>query len=549
MPVSPTKAATKAIASGAMLRTLIAERGGALSALGYRPALAPIISGFGTPAGAGLLRRFLLNPKVAEYGAGGAVAGGAIGAAIGAAGGAEAGGAAGGPPGVLIGAGIGAAVGEIAALIQSATSGRPKAQATRQAIGILTASNNPSVRAVGIALARALQRGAVLSSPSGAALIGPALHRAVSALAAQGYNRDQVFQLFSNAFRGGASIVPGRAATLPRAIVGRGQVNLKPGYRIHDLRGMGAIAPAELAGAPSPYQEAPAPESPPFPAGQTAPVAAVVRAAAPVAELTPTVPAGQLGLVSRAAQFFGVEQAGTAVYRLLHGEPLDAEQFGSLAGVIIGGLAGDPLAGAQVGLEAGAAVQYLDRIATQYFGRSIDSMLGQAGQAALQALRARLAPQPAPIPTPAPQPAPGPQEIVTQPQPVGTLAQQERQIVERMLARQPGGQPEPQPLTRQIETQPQPTPQPLLTHQPGGCYSEEQMRELVDCPNFQRALLDRLEIVQLPGQRPEISVKEPVCICCDSVQDLRDYVATNGARGKCTQAAAPQTELVGLKNG
>lgn len=72
-------------------------------------------------------------------------------------------------------------------------------------------------------------------------------------------------------------------------------------------------------------------------------------------------------------------------------------------------------------------------------------------------------------------------------------------------------------------------------HQPGGCYSAQQMEELVSCSNFQKALTDHFEIRQQPGGKPQLTPKIPVCVCCDSAADLTEYVDSGGIRGACVQ--------------
>ena len=415
---------------------------------------------------------------------------------------------------------------DLQVLIESAFAGRPRNAATIATLRILLASQNPEIRAVGAAINRVLRAGLVTSSPGAAAIIRPALGAAVKSLIAQGYDAGQVRRLFANAFAGKTgsanltSLQPVASSPAVRELPGARAAGLRPGAVVRDMRTFGAIAPADAATVASQY-EAPA---------------------AVAAEVGPTIAAADLAPLTRAAQIFGVEQAGTAVYRLVRGEPLDAAQFGSLAGVIIGGLAGDPAAGAQVGLEVGTVAQTLQDLSQRYFGRTLDSLIGQAGRGALATLRSLTTAQPQPIPAPAPaareivsQPRPGPtpaaREIVAQPQ--QTLAEQQRAIEQQLLGQQRGVIPPPAGQ--------------MLNHQPGGCYSPAQISELLDCPNFQKQLQEKFTVTPPKnGQPGQIVAKQPLCVCCDSAADLILYTQSNGLSGACIQMAAPAAELATL---
>lgn len=139
--------------------------------------------------------------------------------------------------------------------------------------------------------------------------------------------------------------------------------------------------------------------------------------------------------------------------------------------------------------------------------------------------------------------------------PEQTIAQQTQEI-QRLMQQQRAAQPQAVPLeTGQPQMQPlealsgqpggvpppAPGPKPLpFEHQPGGCYSPQQMEELVSCPNFQKALTEHFHIEHQPGQRPMLTPKQSVCICCDSAQDMRDYVDSGGVRGACMQVEGLQ---------
>ena len=420
---------------------------------------------------------------------------------------------------------------DLQVLIESAFAGRPRNAATIATLRVLLASQNPEIRAVGAAINRVLRAGLVTSSPAAAAIIRPALGAAVKSLIAQGYDARQVRQLFANAFAGKVgsasltSLQPVASPLTTRQLPGARAAGLRPGAVVHDMRSFGGIAPSEAATVASQY-EAPA---------------------AVATEVGPTIAAADLAPLTRAAQIFGVEQAGTAVYRLVRGEPLDAAQFGSLAGVIVGGLAGDPAAGAQVGLEVGTVVQTLQDLSQRYFGRTLDSLVGQAGRGALATLRSLTTAQPQPSPAPAPaareivsqpQPSPTPtpssREIVSQPEAQQTLAEQQRAIEQQLLGQQRGVIPPP------------PAGQ-MLNHQPGGCYSPAQIAELLDCPNFQKQLQEKFTVTPAKnGQPGQIVAKQPLCVCCDSAADLILYTQTNGLSGACIQMAAPAAELATL---
>lgn len=61
----------------------------------------------------------------------------------------------------------------------------------------------------------------------------------------------------------------------------------------------------------------------------------------------------------------------------------------------------------------------------------------------------------------------------------------------------------------------------------------ELARQLWNCPTFQQQLKDKLTVTQEPGKPPTLGFKEPVCLCCDSAEDLRLYAMSGGVNGSC----------------
>lgn len=91
-----------------------------------------------------------------------------------------------------------------------------------------------------------------------------------------------------------------------------------------------------------------------------------------------------------------------------------------------------------------------------------------------------------------------------------------------------------------------PAPQPAGE---GDCTSPtsalgELARSLWNCPTFLQNLKDKLTVTQEPGKPPTLSFKEPVCLCCESEEDLRIYAATGGVQGNCVQTRGLTPEML-----
>ena len=475
------------------LQTLLAERGGPLPALGFRPPIKIPGGGTSGPLNAP-------SPTLTLY-PGGPVQG--LAALLG---------GGNGESGVPV---ISEITNFLANLIPTIPlgGGRPKRAATLAAAQRLIESGSPALVALGRGIEALAERGVVASSPQFGRAIQPLVARAVGALAAQGYNPQDVKKAIYSVFQRGAPAVeiPPALPPAPRP------AGLRPGYRvIRPPAEVATIAPSEAAAVASPY------------AGEAASVAAVGESAAPAAAMA--VPASALpGWLQTAVRYLGLEQAGVAAVRLLRGENLTLPEFGALAGIIVGAYAGDPRFGAEVGLGAGEAVAQLDAIARDYIGHSLDELLGQAARSTLARLRAAITPQPAPAP------APEARQIEVQPQ------RAPAPLPNRLPV-----QPEPQPLARPCPTCPPPGPQDcppevqLLLSQIENC-PPEILRQIGD------KILNNYSVVQRPGRPPEIVPKVPVCLCCDSAADFNAYVESNGAQGACQQVVGADASIVGRK--
>jgi hypothetical protein len=488
------------------LQTAIAERGGALPALGFvqgRPQR-------GIPRGGGGGVGFGYGPAAAGAAGGQLLTGALLGGEAG---------SLGGP----VGAVVGSVVGLLAGFLSGGLfAGRPKAQATAQIGARLAGNSNPILANLGRGIELLASQGFVLSSRSDIQReFAPIVAAAVRELEANGYPVSTAHQLVRSAVYNPSQPIPA-APMMPARPVVAGRVSPpspaaapRAGYRIiRPPAALASIAPAQAAAVVSPY----------------APTAGGVAEAGLLG--VPRTILDRYPWLRKAIAAWGIEQAGEAVMKLYRGEPLTNQEFGALAGSILGGLAGDPLLGAQVGLEAGVAVDTLNEIAHQYLGKPLDALLTRQGQDALQTLRVR------------PQPA-------AQPQPL---------LLERP---QPAAQPQPQPQL--YRPQPQPSGQPQLYRpqpQPcpdGGCPEAQRgdcsepdspigqlAKQLVNCPTFQRELSDKLHIRQRPGEKPTLEIARPICLCCDSVDDLEQYVSTGGVRGKCVQHDGA-ADFVGVK--
>lgn len=507
------------------LQTALAERGGALPALGFvagRPQR-------GIPRGGGGVG-FAAGPAAGSAAAGTFTSAIATGALLGG----EAG-LLGGPAGAAVGAVVGSVVGLLAGFLSGGLlAGRPKAQATAEIGARLAANSNPILANLGRGIESLAARGFVLSSRSDIQReFAPLVGSAVRQLEANGYPVSSAHQLVRNAVYNPSRPIPavpilparpvvaGRVspvaplpATSQRAPSGGPAIQPRQGYRvIRPPAEFATLSSAQAAAAPSPYA----------PTGVAE--AGLIGVPRTILERYPW--------LRKAIALFGIERAGVAVEKLLRGDSLNNQEFGALAGTIIGGIAGDPLLGAQVGVEAGVAVDTLNEIAHQYLGKPLDQLLTRQDQDALQTLRVR------------PQPAAQPQPLLLErPQPT---AQPQPQLYRPQPQLPPGGQPQlyrPQPQDGECPDCPKVAKQ-------GDCSEPDSpigqlARQLVNCPTFQRELSDKLHIRQRPGEKPTLEIARPICLCCDSVDDLEQYVSSGGARGKCVQHDGA-ADFVGVK--
>lgn len=286
------------------------------------------------------------------------------------------------------------------------------------------------------------------------------------------------------------------------------------------------------------------------------------RTRAPVAAAQPVPPPAAPSILSRLRQGGGLVAAGEALDRLLRGQSVSATEFGALAGAVLGsflGPEGTPigaLQGAAIGDVVGQVVTELERLAVQHFGKPLDQLLSEQGRRALTALEHALAGQPpvhisfppvGPLPQPlevAPrQPVPQPLEVAPR-RPVQPLEVLPRQPVQLLPQRPPVQPVQPfQPAPRPLET--------LPAEQPGDCTTADSpvgqlARLLVNCPTFQDELRNKFKVSQRPGRPPEIVIAEPVCLCCDSEQDLQSFMESGGRLGGCTQVKGAPAGIVGM---
>lgn len=522
------------------LQTALAERGGALPALGFVPGRPQR----GIPRGGGGVG-FAAGPA-----AGGAAAGTFTSAiATGALLGGEAG-LLGGPAGAAVGAVVGSVVGLLAGFLSGGIfSGRPTAQATAEIGARLAANSNPILANLGRGIESLASRGFVLSSRSDIQReFAPLVGAAVRQLEANGYPVSTAHQLVRNAVYNPSRPIAAAPVLPARPVVGGRMVAPLPSAGAQGVRP--AIAPP-IAPRPGYRVIRPPPE---FTTLSSAQAAAAPSPYAPsgVAE------AGLIGVprtilerypwLRRAIALFGIERAGVAVEKLLRGESLNNQEFGALAGTIIGGIAGDPLLGAQVGVEAGVAVDTLNEIAHQYLGRPLDQLLTRQGQEELQTLRR---PQPQPSIPLSQQCPPGSHQCVTDTEceRYGRCAPDGNPV---QMVYQRGGQLQPQqPQLYRPRPQPEECPDCPKVAKQGDCSEPDSpigqlAKQLVNCPTFQRELSDKLHIRQRPGEKPTLEIARPICLCCDSVDDLEQYVSSGGVRGKCVQHDG-QADFVGVK--
>lgn len=501
------------------LRTLIAERGGPLPALGYRPALPPskIFKGF---SGA---RLATLTGEAAQY----AQAYPALGHSA-AASKLEPGALAGS---ALITSGeqgvpVGAIAGLLAASLNTIFSGRPKNLATEDVGRRLESNPNPVLSRLGAEIVALAQSGHVLSSKSDLQrFFQPAIVQAVNSLVSQGFPKSQISALVRGA------VYSQRIAEIPRAlpqairppaattrpVAAGGSFAPRAGFRvIRPPARFGSIAPAEAAAVSTPYE----PLTP------------------PVAMIDSQSVLSRYPWLTHLVQTLSIEKAGEAALKLLRHEYLSNAEFGALAGAIIGSFAGQPGLGAAVGVTAGQAVDALQEIAARYLHQPLSSLLSPVSLNAYNVLQRGVSqPGPVPAPQPAMPPPPGPGE----PGPLPPFQPQQ-------FIPPPGGE----PPTPPIVNQPAPCPSgncPGQPGQPGDCSTPDSpigalARQLVNCPTFQDQMQKTFRVTQKPGEPPTLTVPQPLCLCCDSAEDLQVYVSSGGIRGNCIQIAEPQGTLI-----
>lgn len=407
-------------------------------------------------------------------------------------------------------------------LTGSMFAGRPRNAATIEIGARLAANANPFLASLGREIVALGREGYILSSRADIQRrFAPLVARAVRELEANGYPPSVAEQLVRDAvFNPQAPIAA--APVLPPPVLPPGRVGApaapRPGYRIVTPPAeFGTIPQAQAAALPTPYEAAVAPGVP--------------RA---ILDRYPW--------LRKAFVLYGIEQAGTAVEKLLKGENLDNEEFGALAGTLIGALAGPEgaLAGSQIGVEVGVAVDTLDEIAHHYLGQSLDELLSAAPRAALNLLRGQpAAPVSPPPPLPSPQPTTtrelAPPPFPELPPPTPARQRPIPQLPPPIIAQPPSAPPCPG------------CPPPEPTCQDESSPIGQLAKQLVNCPTFQNELRDKLRIRQRPGEKPSLEVAQPICLCCDSVDDLEQYVSSGGARGRCTQVAAADASMLALK--
>ena len=261
----------------------------------------------------------------------------------------------------------------------------------------------------------------------------------------------------------------------------------------------------------------------------------------PVATVVPVVSEmATQPVLSRLVQALGLEQAGAAGLNLLRGNSLTAPEFGALAGTVIGAFVGQPSYGAKVGLTVGEGIQTLNSLSEQYYGRSLDDLLTGAAKSVYARISGQLGMAPVPSlaplqsqPTTVPGgglPVEGPQTgiPVTPSVPIFTVGQR------GLIPSEPGYPPSEVPQTVPVTNQAGCSPEVLAL-----------VEEISRCPpEALQRLFDHFEITQRPGQKPQISVKEQVCLCCESVGDYQSYIETGGRMGNCVQVKPGDGALV-----
>ena len=506
------------------LRTLIAERGGPLPALGYRPALPPLPKFTGPnsvlanrTARAAQIARFF--PSVGHSSAPSKI-----------------------EPGALAGSSlmlgeqgvpVGAILGLLAGSLNSIFSGRPKSLATQDVGRRLEANPNPIISHLGAEIVALAQSGHVLSSRSDLQrFFTPVIQTAISQLVDSGFPKEGVTQAIRSAVFSPQLPEARLPASLPAALTARQGFSPRPGYRvIRPPAQYGTVSAAEAAAVSSPYE--PQQQTPFTPPPPTVDSRSVMQ---------------RFPWLERAVRNLAIERAGEAGLKLLRGQALSNIEFGALAGTLIGSFAGEPLLGAQIGIESGAAVDALQEIASRYFHQPLQRMIPQAAEPALLALQQGQPPSPAAPPPLSSQPTgrSEPNPLAHQPGEPGGGGFQPQQF------RPENPPPPPEIPLMENQNQPQPCPTgncPGQTGQQGDCSTPDSpigalARQLVNCPTFQGEMRKKFRVTQKPGEPPTLTVPQPLCLCCDSAEDLQLYVSSGGIRGACIQVAEPQGTLI-----
>lgn len=452
-------------------------------------------------------------------------------------------------------------------------SGRPKDQATIEIGARLAEAPSPVLKKLGAQIIAAGQQGKVLSSKADLlSTFEPLILAAIQALIAEGIppSSAQGF-VMQGVFNPGAPLPT--PPTLPRPLVPPspafpfpGEPGAPPPTVFYNAPTQVPVGAATVSAQGGPrgtglkqnYRIILAPPefgAPPSAAQAIVPPLAAAAAVAPSS--LPMVPASVLPTwLQPLLRFAGVEQSMSGVLKLLRGGNLTAEEFGSLAGLAVGTFAGNPVAGAAVGLEVGAAVGQLDHIAQDYFGSSLDRLIGQFGLSSYQLARALvgqgggnipltppLAPQP---PTPPAIPPPPPPPLAPQPR--------QPELLPPPPPREPLPPLAPQPFQPALQPIPPQAPQPPCPSgncpEPEPCPPEvrELVKQLTDCPpEVLQPLLQRIQVHQEPGKKPSLQIKQPICLCCESTDDLNQYVGSNGALGQCVQVQGAEASMLGFK--
>lgn len=298
----------------------------------------------------------------------------------------------------------------------------------------------------------------------------------------------------------------------------------------------------------------------------------------PIAGPMQALPAGtggaiaQRGLLANAINKLGLLEAVEAAGKLLTGQQLSGPEFGALAGAILGAFEGDPAAGAKVGATVGTEMAALNSLSIAWTGQGIDHWLTSGAKALWGSLAGQggASPQlpPPPVRTPLRQlpepetPPPGYHQCRTDLEcetygkwaPDGNQIQQQYDKPLTLPVPQPTPTPfKPPLLPSQYRPPTLPPPEPCPTCTQGlqhgdDCPPEVQqlVQQIANCPpQLLQKVFDRLQIRQPSNGKPaQIIVAEPVCLCCDSENDLDAYMRTGGVQGNCTQVLGASVDDV-----